>query len=357
MDTFLNYIKNFAIPILLVGILFASIFLLFKRLQNQWSYKNKKKYRTFIQHFLIEITIEEFNKQKVKQRLKLFRNSIPFQSDWCKELIIDEMIRLKKNLKGDKLTIISLLYKSLKLHNYSSKLIHDLRPYKKCIGFYHFMMMEYTKGKHLITPYIQSQNDLIRSNANVSFIALTNLSEENLIYTPERISKLNVIKIMDVIYSKKKEYPKSLDFLLSSKKISLIKIGLKIRAFYNHRADTEQILQLLEHPSESVQKEVLKTISKLLLVEAEDKLLEIIAYRSKKIQINCYKCLADIGTNKTSDYIIKTIHEHKDVDVQLSAINCIEHLAPIEAEQLASTNFELQKMLKHVKTVWKQSKI
>ena len=67
MDTFLYIIKNFAIPILLVGILFASIFLIFKRLHNQWSFKNKKKYRTFIQHFLIEITIEEFHKQKVKK--------------------------------------------------------------------------------------------------------------------------------------------------------------------------------------------------------------------------------------------------------------------------------------------------
>lgn len=353
MDTFLYNIKNFAIPILFVGILFASIFLIFKRLHNQWTFKNKKKYRTFIQHFLIEITIEEFHKQKVKQKLQLFRHSIPFNSDWCKELIIDEMIRLKKNLKGDKLIIISLLYKSLKLNQYSSKLIGDFRAYKKCIGFYHFMMMEYRKGKHLITPYLQSKNDLIRSNANVTYIALTNLSEENLIYTPERISKLNVIKIMDIIYYKKKEYPKSLDFLLSSKNISLIKIGLKIRAFYNHRADTDQILQLLYHPSESVQTEVLKTINKLLLVEAEDKLLEIITSHSKKFQINCYRCLANIGTIKTTNFISDTIHEIKDVDIQLSAIYCIEQLNPIQAEQLASTNFELKKMLKHVKTVWK----
>lgn len=263
------------------------------------------------------------------------------------------MIRLKKNLKGDKLIIISLLYKSLKLNQYSSKLIGDFRAYKKCIGFYHFMMMEYKKGKHLITPYLQSKNDLIRSNANVTYIALTNLSEENLIYTPERISKLNVIKIMDIIYYKKKEYPKSLDFLLSSKNISLIKIGLKIRAFYNHRADTDQILQLLYHPSESVQTEVLKTINKLLLVEAEDKLLEIITSHSKKFQINCYRCLANIGTIKTTNFISDTIHVIKDVDIQLSAIYYIEQLNPIQAEQLASTNFELQKMLKHVKTVWK----
>lgn len=83
MDTFLYNIKNFAIPILLVGILLASTFLIFKRLHNQWTFKNKKKYRTFIQHFLIEITIEEFHKQKVKQKLQLFRHSIPFNSDWC----------------------------------------------------------------------------------------------------------------------------------------------------------------------------------------------------------------------------------------------------------------------------------
>ena len=74
--------------------------------------------------------------------------------------------------------------------------------------FYHFMMMEYKKGKHLITPYLQSKNDLIRSNANVTYIALTNLSEENLIYTPERISKLNVIKLWILFTIRKKSIQK-----------------------------------------------------------------------------------------------------------------------------------------------------
>lgn len=353
MDTFLFYIKNFAIPVFLIGILFTSVFLIFKRLQNQWAYQNKKKYRTFIQHFLIEITIDEYNKQKVKQKLKLFKNSIPFNSSWCKELIIDEMIRLKKNLKGDKVHIISILYKSLKLYKYSSKLTQDFRAYKKCIGFYHFMMMDYVKGEHFVTPYIQSKNDLIRSNASVTYISLTNLNGVNLVYIPKKISKLNVIKIMDIIYAKKKEYPKNLDFLISSDNISLIKIGLKIRAFYNHRADRDQILQLLHHTSESVQIEVLKTISKLLLVEAEDTLLELITNQSKKFQINCYKCLSNVGSDKITNFITKTIHEIKDVDIQLSATYCIEHLSPLQAEQLATSNFELEKMLNHVKTVWK----
>lgn len=353
MDIFLWLIRYYAIPTLCILISIVSLLLLIKRFHIQWSLKLKKKYRAIIRQFLIEIVINEYNKIEFKNKLNVFKESIPLHYRWCKTLVINEMIKLKLNVKSEQMVIISKLYKSLKLYKLSIQLIKDFRPYKKCIGFYHFMRMDYFKGKHLISHYLQSENDLIKSNANMAYIAITNLNEENLAFLPKNISKLNAIKIMDTIYSKKTEYSKSLNFLLYSNKISLIKISLQIRSYYNHRADTDKILQLLHHPSESIQIEALKTISKLHLFEAEDKLIEIISNHSKKFQINCYKCLANIGTSKTTDFISTTLFNIKDVDIQLAAIYCIFLINPTKAEQLVTANLELQKMLKHVKAIWK----
>nr|WP_315174552.1 hypothetical protein [uncultured Flavobacterium sp.] len=352
MDTFLFYIKNFAIPTLVIGILFVSLLLLTKRFYNQWKYNLNNKYRAIIQQFLVEIVINDYSKLEIKSKLKLFRNSIPFNKKWCKIIVINEMIRLRKNIKGDKTIIISLLYKSLKLHEYSSKLINDFRAYKKCIGFYHFQMMKYVKGKHQILPYLKSTNDLIRSNANICYISLIDLSEDELAYIPEKISKLNQIKIMDIFSKIKKEHPTSLDFLLQSDKSSLIELGLKIMTYFNNRNESERIIQLLNYPVESVRTEALTTISKLFLKEAEEPILEKINSYAKKAQIKCYWCLAEIGSHLTSRYIKTTFENITDTDVQISAMYCLQKIDSNLADELATTNENYSRMLKHVKTLW-----
>lgn len=352
MDTFLFYIKNFAVPILVIGILFVSILLLTKRFYNQWLFRLKKKYKAIIQQFLIEIVINDYDKVEIKSKLKLFSKSIPFNKKWCKIIIINEMIRLRKNIKGDKTIIVSLLYKSLKLNNYSSQLIHDFRPYKKCIGFYHFQMMKYVKGKHQILPYLSSSNDLIRSNANISYIALIDLSKDEIANIPGSISKLNQIKIMDIFFELKKEYPKSLDFLLQSDKSSLIELGLKIITYFNNRNESERIIQLLNYPVESVRTEALTAISKLFLKEAEEPILEKINIYSIKAQIKCYWCLAEIGSQITSNFIKSNFENITDADVQLSALFCLIKTNPIVAKDLAAKNENYSRMLKHIETLW-----
>lgn len=352
MDTFLFYIKNFAIPILVIGILFVSFLLLTKRFYNQWLFRIKRKYRAIIQQFLIEIVIHDYNKQEIKSKLKLFRNSIPINQKWCKIIVINEMIRLRKNIKGEKTTIISMLYKSLKLHKYSSQLINNFRPHKKCIGFYHFQMMKYVKGKQQILPYLNSKNDLIRSNANIAYIALLDLSKENLNYIPERISKLNQIKLMDIFFEIKKEYSKNFYFLIHSDKSSLIELGLKIMTYFNNRNESKNIIELLNYPVESVRIEALTAISKLFLKEAEEPILEKITFYSKKAQINCYWCLAEIGSHLTSNYITSTFENSIDADVQLSALYCLQKINPTLANDLVGENENYSRMLKHVKTLW-----
>ncbi|MGL2993940.1 hypothetical protein [Flavobacterium sp. TSSA_36] len=352
MDTFLFFIKNYALPVLFIAILLVSLLLIIKRFYNQWRYHLKKKYRSIIQQFLIEIVMNDYDKITVKSKLKTFRKAIPFSRNWCKIIVINEMIRLKKNVKGDKTIIISLLYKSLKLNEHSAKLINDFRPYKKCIGFYHFKMMKYVKGKHQIIPYLSNKNDLIRSNANISYFALIDLSSEKLAFIPDRISKLNQIKIMDIFFEIKKDYPTNLDFLLYGDRSSLIELGLKIVTYFNNRNESERIIQLLNYPVESARIEALIAISKLFIQEAEIPVLEKIGMYSKKAQIKCYECLAEIGSEITTKHIKSCFQNISDTDIQLAAMFCLLKIAPNLAEELATKTPDYSKMLQHVKTLW-----
>ncbi|MGL5111864.1 MAG: hypothetical protein ACRC6O_04410, partial [Flavobacterium sp.] len=314
--------------------------------------KRTKKYRTVVQQFLIEIVLYKYDKQELKTKLRHFQNSIPFNRNWCKLLVINEMIRLKKTIKGDQTMIISLLYKSLKLHIFSANLIKNWVPYKKCIGFYHFQMMRYIKGKDQIIPYLTNSNDLIRSNANISYLALIDLSQEELAHVPDHISKLDQIKIMDIFFRVNKENLKIFDFLVQTNRGSLIELWLIIMTYFNNRYESVRIIAFLNYPSESVRIESLTSIRKLFLKEAESTILEQMHIYSKKAQIKGYQCLAVIGSNHTSTYVMSTFENCTDEDIQLAALYCLQKINPSLAFSFASKNDTYSRMLNHVKTLW-----
>lgn len=263
------------------------------------------------------------------------------------------MIRLKNIIKGEKSDIILMLYKSLNLHNYSSSLIEDVRPYKKCVGFYHFQIMHYTKGKNQIMPYTKSEDLLVRSNAITAYLALIDLEQENIPNIPKKTTFLNLIKIMDLLNVKKIEYSQNLDFLLQSDAPSYLILGLRIAAYFNNRNDATKIIQLVSYPVDLVKEEALTTISKLFLLEAETPVLDHLNTLPKEVQIKCYCSLAVIGSKKTSDFIHTHFANLQDPEIQLAAMYCLQKIDLNLANQLAGTNKDYSIMLKHVKALWK----
>lgn len=93
---------------------------------------NKKQFviqNTYL--FLAPLIFEKNNKEKIEEKITELKSKIPLHKNWCRKIVINEMIRFKKNLKGESSPIIIALYKKLELHFYSARLVADLRYYQK----------------------------------------------------------------------------------------------------------------------------------------------------------------------------------------------------------------------------------
>lgn len=208
MDLITYYLRDYIIPFLLFSTLFLVIILLLKRIRYEHLKPHREAINDKIETFLTEIILSNRNEIKYRTKLSLFKNGIPLHKTWCKRMIIHNMIRFKESLKGKVSEQINGFYQDFNLDKFSAGLIRDFRSFYKCEGFYHFQALDYKKGSVLIKPYLKHPDMLIRSNANMAYISLSENHMESLKEQFSGISHMSMIKIMDVLHEKKNRYPR-----------------------------------------------------------------------------------------------------------------------------------------------------
>lgn len=352
MDLFILYLKNYIIPFLLLSTVLLTVILLLKRIR----YEHTKPFREAISNkaetFLTEMIFSKPNNKKFRTKLSLFKKEIPLHKSWCKEMIINDMIRFKLNLKGKASGQINIFYQALNLDKYSAKLIRDFRSFYKCEGFYHFQALDYKKGSALIKPYLKHPNIVIRSNANMAYISLSENHMESLKEQSSGISHLNMIKIMDIFQEKKIAIPKNIDQWIETENNSVTKLGLKIMAFYNYRKKSKEIIALIQNEDDSLKKEAIIAIRELFLTEAKEDLTLVFDKVSLEVQLEILDTLMVIGDESIIPFLENVIHLETNKDLKLKAVECLNEIDKAELDVLAAKDFDTTKMTKHVREIY-----
>lgn len=341
MKEFLSNITSNALPLLAITAIVLVITLtLFNVIYKRNLQKNQQKALPIIKHFLIDVVKNQEQKELIRLNIKQLKKKIPIKANWCKEMLIDEMIFIKKNLSPEEAQTITLIYRTLKLYKYSTRLINTNKIYKKCLGFYHYQTMHYSKGIKKIMPYLKSKNQQLKYNASVAYLSLTNISTGNTLYQRKKTIIRNKEKIENLFYIQKYPYNSNIDFWLKAKKTSILLLGLKIAAHESNGNDTDAIIHLLSFKNNSVKNESLITIRKLHLQEAETEILSVLHQFSPQLQEQSLQTLKVIGTTKTIEYIQKRMSFFDNIELKNSAIDCLETL--VTKEQNEASQFYYQ---------------
>jgi hypothetical protein len=350
MEIFVFYLKYYIIPFLFLSTIFLTLLLVLKRIH----YEYYKPIRQQITHksevFFAEMTLSKYDRKTFKEKLLAFKKNVPLHKNWCKEQIIIDMIRLKHNLKSTATEPITVLYKALKLNQFSAGLIHDFRNYNKCEGFYHYQALDYKNGRSIIKPYQKSRNRVIRSNSSMAYISLSEGYSEDFQDLPEDISFLNTIKLMDILHEKKIPIPKNIDSWIAHKSISIKKLGIKTMVFYNYKNAAPEIIKLLQHPDDSLKLEVIIAIRKLFLSEAETNLIQAYIELSFLLQLETLIALKVIGSEKSKKFIKQRILNDPNTDLKLKAVEILYALDRTSLIEIAALDNDVEKMVKHVKS-------
>lgn len=275
------------------------LFILFSRLRDGIKYAQKrwmeKKAQEFITPYLFNLFSEEWSKIRIKNfRRKYLSNK--FQRD----IFLESMVKLHKNIAGETSESLRSLYVELDLSEHSRRKLNSASWQKIAKGICELAEMGTKQDKEFIRSFINHQNPILRSEAQVALLKLE--SEAPFSFLDELEEPLSEWQQMQLARAAQKAKLSTLpDFerWLHKKEESIVIFCIRMIAQYGQHKASQKILGLLKHPypPARVRKEIIIAIRQLVLYEAADKLRRLYVYETTEIQLEILKALAVIAGN------------------------------------------------------------
>ncbi|MES2852056.1 MAG: hypothetical protein V4698_04020, partial [Bacteroidota bacterium] len=146
--------KYIIIPFLLIVIISLVLLLIINRYGFEKKIIIKNEVDIKINDFLTEIIFSDYDSKYIKEQIKIFKEEVPFKKKWCKGIILNKIITIKRNINGVNPHQMLLIYKYFGFHDYSDKLIKSRSWENKLLGIYHYQILEYKIKTGYIRPNI-----------------------------------------------------------------------------------------------------------------------------------------------------------------------------------------------------------
>lgn len=353
MEVFIHYFIRFILPILIIGCVLLIIVLIINRYRYDSFSPRFDATKNEIDVFLTNLIFSPFDEKLHHYEIEQFKKVIPFEKNWCKKLLLNEIIFLKKNLKGEVTNKFHYIYEQFDLFRYTQKLLKSRHFYLKCLGLFQLESLDYKKGKMYITPLLNHKNRDIKSRAFLALISLRPDKLESLIDFSHEITIAEEINIMDILHHKKTKMPANLIEWIVAENPTIVKLGIKLMIFYNYANENNKIIELLNHTDKAVRHEVILAINSLYIVEAETELIKHFSKEDTENKLEIFNTLAKIGTAASENFIAQLLETKTDESIKLDAVYCLYKINPNFFSSNFLDNEDVQKMIQHVKAIKK----
>ena len=324
-----DLLKYIAIPFLLIIIISLVILLILNRYGFEKKLIIKNEVDIKINDFLTEIIFSNYDSNYIKDQIKLFKQQVPFKKRWCKGIILNKIITIKRNINGVNPHQMLLIYKYFGFHDYSNKLIKSRSWENKLLGIYHYQILEYKIKTGHIRPNIYVKNKFLKSNALIAVISLSDQKFDFLSNYEKQISYADELKILDIIHQKKSTLPKKINEWLTNKNSSVVILAIKLMIRYRETLTIDQISHLLNNTNSKVRKETFLVIRNLYIIEANELLINSYPKETdKRNKISALKTMGVIGDNETKDFALSILLGESDLEIKFEIVKCIAKIDP-----------------------------
>ncbi|MGW8316257.1 MAG: HEAT repeat domain-containing protein, partial [Bacteroidales bacterium] len=244
-----------------ISILYAVIFysiltlviLLIIILLNRNRMQREKEQREYLmeryQEILMDYLFDEIKRPASQEELKLIAIN-PFN----RQILINQMIDLSINLKGEIKDDIRELYLKLGLKRDSLQKAYSRKWHKNVKGFRELAFMNIRDATDKIMECLNSPNDILRMEAQIAMVAL---SDENPYYFLDFMEKpfslWEQVTLQELVVQQNLPVPPFKQWFNSANETVLI-FALEMVAWFKQKEAGEEVLRLFEHANEEVRR-------------------------------------------------------------------------------------------------------
>ncbi len=262
----------------------------------------------------------------------LFGNANPdeFRSiasdTYRRQILIDQMIDVSVNLKGDETKKLLSLYKHLGLDRDSITRAYDRRWHKKIKGFRELAFMNIKDANEAIYKALNSSNEILRMEAQ---IALVMLSDDNpfefLSHLTRPFSLWEQITLHELIVQHEILVP-SFKKWLTSPNDTVVMFALRmIREFKQSQAEAD-IKNSLLHPSSSIRCLAVQVAGDLGMSSTLETLKHMYKNQDYNICLEIVRSMGKMPDVSMMGFLKLVLDKEDDVQLQIEATKAIENM-------------------------------
>jgi HEAT repeat protein len=243
---------------------------------------------------------------------------------YSRQVLIDQMIDVSANLRGDENKKLLGLYKHLGLDKDSLSRAHDYRWHKKIKGFRELAFMNIKDANNTIYKALNSSNEILRMEAQ---IALVRLSDDNhfefLSHLKRPFSLWEQITLHDLIIQHNIPVPEFKKWLTSPNDSVVIFALRMIREFKQKDAE-EGIKNSLLHNSAEVRFLAVQVAGDLGLSSTLEIMKRMYKNQDYKICLEIVRSMGKIPDTSMLGFLKLVLDKEDDVQLQIEATKSIE---------------------------------
>jgi hypothetical protein len=319
----------------------AAIFFLliiFSRIAAGFAYARRQSMEEKVQDFLSSYIFEDLED---KQAVKEFQNKyIPDAGK--RKVVLENLLTLHKGLIGDSADKLRYLYLELGLNNYSKQKLYSTNWDEVATGIVELAEMDIRDYIDLINSFVNHSHPVVRSEAQVAtlklktsrlFSFLDDLNTPLLDWQQQQLEKAAYKAPLAEIPDFKK--------WLYHRQETVIIFSLRMISYYGQHNALQDILVLLDHPSEFLREEAIITLRHLESFDAVSKLTAIYARESIDLQLQILKTLPVIGGKESASLYEQALYA-SDKRLQLAAARALYKSGHEAKNKLDSIKHDLE---------------
>ncbi|MFD2033794.1 HEAT repeat domain-containing protein [Belliella marina] len=269
----------------------------------------------------------DLDENQFNRKIEKLKKKIPFEKIWCKELVLENIIDLDRNLKGVQKKVLIQAYLKFGLYNHLKGLLATEKWYYISKVLYFWRELGHAPSSKIIYPYVKHENMQIRTSALLAYISISDEGPLRILedYADE-ISPIDEMKLIDILQRKKIKKPSQLGEWLKFDDASQLGLVLKLVAHYNALEFADKVVLLLNHTERHVRFNAIDVVGKLLLIEAEDKLIEMYHQEDETSKIKIINVLAQIGSGASMDFLNDLVVRLNRSELLIAAMYSLKEL-------------------------------
>ncbi len=317
----------------LTGFAFIITLFLSRIIKSHLLEKKKKIKSKFQKKFNALVINETFSTKEVPDSAFEFRmaeiKNMLGSSNFARQVLIDQILELKKNLSGSAVHVLTATYFALELEKQSLRKLKCTAWRKKALGIRELSEMAYKPAIPAISKFIHSSNQMLREE---SVMALVRLNTDQSLKFLDNYSGVITpwMQINIHHYLQKSDLRKLPQFSrwFSSNNGSVVLFSINMAKHFRQSSAIAPLLLLCYHPEKKIAEEAIDALGELEAFEHRADVVKLtpVYWEDAGISIKLLQCLAKIGDPLQDTHILLEFLNHRIYDVRFEAVKALKKL-------------------------------